>query len=242
MGARLRVNEIYKSIQGESSWAGLPCVFIRLTGCHLRCTYCDTQYAFYQGGWMTLEEIVCRVAELGVHPEPQGAAGFSLRKASNNRILGCTVDAHLVEITGGEPLLQPACGPLAQKLLGRGYTVLCETSGALPIDRLPAGVIKIVDLKCPSSGEAGRNDWSNIDKLRPRDEVKFVIGNRGDFEWSVDVISRYGLARRCQLLMSPVFGEIEPRRLAEWILTEEVPVRFQLQMHKFIWEPAAIGV
>ena len=215
MGDRLRINEIYKSIQGESSWAGLPCVFVRLTGCHLRCHYCDTEYAFHEGRWMTLAEILARVSE---------------------------EDAPLVEITGGEPLLQPACGALARRLLDLGLTVLCETSGALPIDRLPPEVIKIMDLKCPSSGEVERNDWSNIDRLGPRDEVKFVIGDRVDFDWAVDVIKRYDLAERCGLLMSPVFGEIESSQLVEWVLSEQLPVRFQLQMHKFIWSPTEIGV
>ncbi len=215
MRDRLRVNEIYKSIQGESSWAGLPCVFVRLTGCHLRCHYCDTAYAFHEGRWMTPAEILARVSEY---------------------------DARLVEITGGEPLLQPACGELARRLLDRGLTVLCETSGALAIDRLPRDVIKIMDLKCPSSGEVKRNDWSNIDRLGPHDEVKFVIGDRADFEWAGKVIERYELAKRCEVLMSPVFGEIEPLQLAEWILSEELPVRFQLQMHKFLWSPTEIGV
>ena len=215
MRDRLRINEIYKSIQGESSWAGLACVFVRLTGCHLRCYYCDTEYAFHEGRWMTLTEILARVSEY---------------------------DAPLVEITGGEPLLQPACGELARRLLDLGLTVLCETSGALPIDRLPPDVIKIMDLKCPSSGEVERNDWSNIDRLGPRDEVKFVIGDRTDFEWAADVISRYDLAKRCGVLMSPVFGEIEPPQLVEWILSAQLPVRFQLQMHKFIWSPTEVGV
>ena len=215
MRDRLRINEIYKSIQGESSWAGLPCVFVRLTGCHLRCHYCDTEYAFHEGRWMTLQEIVACVSEQGVR---------------------------LVEITGGEPLLQPACGALAQRLLDLGLTVLCETSGALPIDRLPPAVIKIMDLKCPSSGEVERNDWSNIDRLGPRDEVKFVIGDRADFDWAANVINRHDLAKRCAVLMSPVFGEIEPLQLVEWVLSERLPVRFQLQLHKFIWSPTEIGV
>ena len=215
MSDRLRVNEIYASIQGESSRAGLPCAFVRLTGCHLRCTYCDSEHAFYAGDWMTLDDIIARVTEFGLP---------------------------LVEITGGEPLLQPACGQLAEALLDAGYTVLCETSGSLPIDRLPAGVIKIMDLKCPSSGEVERNDWANIAKLQPHDEIKFVVGDREDFDWAVGVIAQHSLADRCALLMSPVFGEIEPRQLAEWIMKQRLPVRFQLQMHKFIWDPAAVGV
>lgn len=212
---RLRVNEIFTSIQGESSWAGWPCTFVRLTGCHLRCTYCDTAYAFYEGEWLTVPEVLERVLHLG---------------------------PKLVEITGGEPLLQPACGALAQGLLDRGLTVLCETSGSLPIDRLPAEVIKIMDLKCPSSGELDRNDWSNIERLTARDEVKFVIGDREDFDWAVQIIRRHDLPRCCSVLMSPVFGEIEPRRIVEWILAEQLPVRFQIQMHKYIWDPTTIGV
>lgn len=215
MGERLRVNEIFESIQGESSWAGCPCTFIRLTGCHLRCGYCDTAYAFYEGEWVTVAEVLSRVERLG---------------------------PRLVEITGGEPLLQPACGALAQGLLNRGYTVLCETSGSLPIDRLPQDVIKIMDLKCPSSGESHRNDWSNIDRLSMRDEVKFVIGDRQDFDWAAQLIRLHDLSKRCGLLMSPVFGEIEPRRIVEWILSEQLPVRFQIQMHKYIWEPTTVGV
>lgn len=215
MNHRLRINEIYKSIQGESTWAGLPCAFVRLTGCHLRCSYCDTEHAFYEGSWMTLGEILRQVGDLGVP---------------------------LVEITGGEPLLQPACGPLAEALLQRGYTVLCETSGALPIDRLPEGVIRIMDLKCPSSGEAQRNDWRNIERLTARDEVKFVIGDRADYEWARSVVGQYDLPRRCHVLMSPVHEGISPRQLGEWIIEDGLQVRFQLQLHKLIWEPHVSGV
>lgn len=215
MRHRLRVNEIYRSIQGESSWAGRPCTFVRLTGCHLRCGYCDSEHAFYEGGWLTVEQIVERVREL------RGT---------------------LVEITGGEPLLQPACGALATALLADGHTVLCETSGALPIDRLPPGVIRIMDLKCPSSGECRRNDWTNIARLTPRDEIKFVVGDRQDFDWAVQATDRHDLARRCAVLMSPVFGQLEPRQLAAWILESGRDLRFQLQLHKLIWEPATLGV
>ncbi len=215
MPQRLRINEIYRSIQGESSWAGLPCTFVRLTGCHLRCTYCDSAHAFYDGTWMTLDDIVQQVAALGTP---------------------------LVEITGGEPLLQPDCGRLCTLLLERGCTVLCETSGALPIDRLPVGVIRIMDLKCPSSGEAQRNDWSNIDRLGPRDEVKFVVGSREDYDWSTAVIRAHDLTRRCTVLMSAVFGCLEPRLLVDWILQDRLAVRFQLQLHKIVWEPSAVGV
>ncbi len=215
---RLKINEIYQSIQGESSWAGMPCAFVRLTGCHLRCSYCDTEYAFHEGRWMTLDEIVEQVT------------GFGIR---------------LVEITGGEPLLQPACGPLAQRLLDGGFTVLCETSGALPIDRLPSAVIRIMDLKCPSSGEVEANDWTNIDRLTERDEVKFVIGDRADYDWAVRIIRRHDLVRRVRgggVLISPVFDRVQPARLVEWVLEDGLPVRVQVQLHKVIWEPDRIGV
>ncbi|HRI87662.1 MAG TPA: radical SAM protein [Candidatus Hydrogenedentes bacterium] len=212
----LTITEIYKSVQGESTWAGLPCIFVRLTGCNLRCVWCDTEYAFYGGKKMSVGEVVDACDAL---------------------------DCKLVEITGGEPLLQKHCGTLGQCLLEAGYTVLCETSGALPIDRLPSDVIKIMDLKCPGSGELEKNDWSNIDKLSARDEVKFVIADRADYEWARDIVRKYDLASRCnQVLFSPVFGPVEPKSLVEWILEDKLPVRFQLQMHKFIWPPDAKGV
>lgn len=212
----LAVTEIFKSVQGESTWAGKPCVFVRLTGCNLRCTWCDTAYAFHGGTKMSVDEVVRRVEEL---------------------------DCPLVEITGGEPLLHKACPTLAQRLLDLGLTVLCETSGSLPIDRLPEGVIRIMDLKCPGSGECERNDWSNIDRLGPRDEVKFVIADRADYEWSRDMISRYNLSSRCnEVLFSPVFGSIEPRALVEWVLEDKLDVRFQLQLHKLVWPPDQKGV
>ncbi len=215
MQERLLIHEIYKSIQGESSWAGWGCVFVRLTGCPLRCRYCDTPQAFDGGTWMTVDEIVSAVVGMG---------------------------GKLVEITGGEPLMQLACGALAAALLAREYTVLCETSGSLPIDRLPDGVIRIMDIKCPSSGESHRNDWANIDRLQARDEVKFVIGDREDFDWAAEVIGRYGLDRRCTVLLSPVHDRCEPRQLVEWMLEKQLPVRFQLPLHKIIWEPEATGV
>lgn len=232
---RLKVNEIYLSTQGESSYVGWPCVFVRLTGCHLRCVYCDSAHAFYAGGWMSVDEVVDRVRALlsGERPTirtPDASPGPS------------PMPGPLVEITGGEPLLQPDCGELAQKLMDADYTVLCETSGALPIDRLPPGVVRIMDLKCPSSGECDANHWPNIELLTPRDEVKFVIGDRIDYEWSRDVIARHDLTQRCVVLMSPVFGAIEPVHIVEWILADHLPVRFQLQMHKFIWAPDTIGV
>jgi len=212
----LTVTEIYRSVQGESTWAGLPCVFVRLTGCNLRCVWCDTEYAFHHGAKMTIAEILGKCDEL-VCP--------------------------LVQITGGEPLLQKECSTLAKRLLERGKTVLCETSGALPIDVLPAGVIKIMDIKCPASGECDKNDWSNIDRLSARDEVKFVIADRGDYEWSRDIVARYDLASRCNaVLFSPVFSDMDGRRLAEWILEDGLQVRLQLQLHKLIWGADAKGV
>ena len=212
----LAVTEIYKSIQGESTWAGLPCIFVRLTGCHLRCVWCDTEYAFYGGEKMAIEDIVGRCEAL---------------------------DCPLIEITGGEPLLQDRCGALAQQLLDKGFTVLCETSGALPIDRLPAEVIKIMDLKCPDSGECERNDWANIGRLSKRDEVKFVIASRRDYEWSRDAVAKHVLDQRCgAVLFSPVFGAVESRDIVDWMLADGVNARFQLQMHKFIWPPDAKGV
>jgi 7-carboxy-7-deazaguanine synthase len=213
----LRINEIYQSVQGESTWAGLPCTFVRLARCHLRCTWCDTEYAFHGGERWTLEAILRQVAQL---------------------------PPRLVELTGGEPLVQKECPILAQALVDAGYTVLVETSGSLPIDVLPEEAIAIMDLKCPDSGECARNYWPNIDALRPdRDEVKFVLASRRDYEWSRDTIRTYTLQERCRaILMSPVFGRIEPREIVEWILADELPVRFQLQLHKFIWAPNAKGV
>ncbi|MCC6490574.1 MAG: radical SAM protein [Candidatus Hydrogenedentes bacterium] len=214
--APLTVTEVYKSIQGESTWAGLPCVFVRLTGCPLRCVWCDTAYAFNGGVKTTVGDVVEQCIAL---------------------------DCALVEITGGEPLAQKHCGALAQCLLERGMTVLCETSGALPIDRLPAAVIKIMDLKCPGSGESAKNDWSNIERLSPRDEVKFVIADRSDYEWTRGIIRDYRLPERChQVLVSPVFGSIDARDLVSWILDDQLDVRFQLQLHKFIWPPDQKGV
>lgn len=216
MATNLVITEIYRSIQGESTWAGLPCVFVRLTGCPLRCTWCDTAYAFHGGEPLPVAETVRRVRDL---------------------------DCGLVEITGGEPLAQKECPALARALLDAGMTVLCETSGALPIDVLPPGVIRIMDLKCPGSGECERNDWANVDRLGPRDEVKFVIADRKDYEWSRAAVNDYTLAERCNaVLFSPVFGAVDPRSLVEWILADGLPVRFQLQLHKFIWPPESQGV
>lgn len=224
---RLRVNEIFHSIQGEGTRAGLPCTFVRLTGCHLRCTYCDTEYAFYEGEWLSLSQIMERVER------------FS-----------CPT----VEITGGEPLLQPAVYPLMEQLLARGMTVLLETSGGLSIARVDPRVIRIVDVKTPSSGEAQRNVWENISLLHPHDEMKFVVGTREDYEWSREVLRTRTLADRCVVLFSPVMphpdagmlrlakGGLEPRTLVEWILEDRLPVRLGLQLHKYIWSPRTRGV
>jgi 7-carboxy-7-deazaguanine synthase len=211
----LIINEIFHSIQGESTYSGMPCVFVRLTYCNLRCTYCDTEYAFEEGSAMELSQIVEKVRS------------YSCR---------------LVEITGGEPLLQDDVHELMTTLCDEGFTVLLETGGSLPIDGVEPRVKRIVDFKCPGSGMAKKNRWENIDQLRPGDEVKFVIGSRDDFDWSVDVIGRYDLAKRSMVLMSPVFGDVEPVQLAEWILASGLQVRFQLQAHKYIWAPEARGV
>ena len=212
----LTVNEIYHSIQGESTWAGRPCVFVRLTFCDLRCTYCDTEYAFYEGKKQTLAEIVSAVSAF---------------------------HCPLVEITGGEPLLQKNVLPLMTELCDAGHTVLIETSGAHDISKIDPRVHRIMDLKTPGSGESERNLWSNLDYLNSGDEVKFVIGSREDYEWSRDKVRRFDLSARCQaVLFSPIFGRIDPRQIVEWILADNLDVRFQLQMHKFIWSPTERGV
>jgi 7-carboxy-7-deazaguanine synthase len=212
----LTINEIYQSVQGESTWAGLPCVFVRLTFCDLRCTYCDTAYAFYKGTKMMLPTVVEQVLAYG---------------------------CPLVEITGGEPLLQKNVLPLMGELCDRGLTVLIETSGAHDISQIDSRVHRIMDLKTPSSGESERNRWENIEHLNVRDEVKFVIGSREDYLWAKAQIEKFDLAKRCgTLLFSPVFGKIEPRSIVEWLLADKLPVRFQLQLHKFIWAPDTKGV
>jgi 7-carboxy-7-deazaguanine synthase len=213
---KLTINEIYFSVQGESTWAGLPCVFVRLTFCDLRCTYCDTEYAFYEGKKRSLGEIV-------------------------NDVL--TYDCPLVEITGGEPLLQPNVLPLMAMLADADRTILLETSGAHDISAVDPRVHRIMDLKTPGSGEVERNLFSNIDYLTSRDEVKFVIGSREDYEWSRAQLREHRLADRCRaVLFSPIFGRIDPSEIVEWILADKLPVRFQLQMHKFIWTPTQRGV
>ena len=213
---RVRVNEIFYSIQGESTWAGRPCVFIRLTGCNLRCVWCDTAYAFYDGRQMAIAEVVAQVRDYA---------------------------CDLVEVTGGEPLLQKGVHPLFAALLAEKYTVMVETSGEQDLRPVDPSVIKIMDLKCPGSGECDRNRWNNLDLLTPRDEIKFVLADRRDYEWAREVIQVHGLAKRVNaLLLSPVFGQLEPQALAAWILEDHLPVRMQLQMHKSIWGPATRGV
>ncbi|TFG64175.1 MAG: radical SAM protein [Gemmatimonadales bacterium] len=213
----MRVTEIFHSIQGESSFAGQPCVFVRTTGCNLRCTWCDTAYAFHGGTDMAVDEIIKEVERIG------GAC-------------------RLVELTGGEPLLQHDIGDLAAALLAGGYTVLCETSGSVPVDRVPASVVKILDFKCPGSGEVESNDWTNLDRLSPeRDEIKFVICDRADYEWAKSQVANRTLDR-FTVHFSPEFESMDRRDLATWILSDGLPVRLQLQLHKFVWDPAKRGV
>ena len=224
----LKINEIYLSVQGESSYAGLPCIFIRLTACDLRCNYCDTPYAFFEGEAMELEKIISRVGSLG---------------------------CKLVEVTGGEPLLQKNVLPLMASLCNRGFTVLLETSGAHDISAVDPRVVRIMDLKTPGSGECKRNRYENIAHLQPKDEVKFVIGSREDYEWSRGLIEKHGLERKVKtILLSPVFrhagmkGEtaghsgLDPKLLVEWMLKDKLPARLQLQLHKFVWPPEQRGV
>ena len=217
----LRITEIFHSIQGESTWAGAPCTFVRLTGCPLRCVWCDTEYAFTGGERMTLDEIVTRVRDVGTG---------------------------LVEVTGGEPLAHPNAFPLVRRLLDEGFTVLVETSGAFDVAPLDPRAHKIMDLKCPGSGESARNLWANLDHLTERDEVKFVVKDRTDYEWTRNVIRTRGLDRRVAegslraLLVSPVWGEVDLEALSGWILEDGLPVRFQIQLHKLIWGPTRTGV
>ena len=211
----LKINEIYASIQGESSHTGLPCIFIRLTGCNLRCTWCDTSYAFHKGDDLTVEETIQKVET------------FSLP---------------LVEITGGEPLMQEEVYPLMDKLLETGYRVMLETGGALPIDKVPEKVIKILDIKCPGSGEDKKNHLKNLKLLAPHDEVKFVLLDRADYEWSRDLLKKLDLPSSIQILFSPVFDKLDLKDLSEWILEDRLPVRLQTQLHKVIWNKNATGV
>ena len=211
----LRVNEIFYSIQGESSMAGLPCIFIRLTYCNLRCSYCDTEYAFYEGTNFTVEEILAEIKKY---------------------------DCKLVEITGGEPLVQKEIFSLQKTLCDAGYEVMIETGGSISIKELDRRVKVIMDLKCPSSKMSDKNLFENVMYLKSADEVKFVIGNREDYEWAKGIIDEYTLTEKCSILFSNVFSVLEPIQLAEWILNDNLKVRFQIQMHKYIWSPTQRGV
>ena len=212
----LTVNEIFHSIQGESTHAGRPCVFVRLTACDLRGRWCVTPFAFHEGRKMSVDEVVADV-----------------------EARGCDV----VEVTGGEPLLQPDVYPLMQRLLDAGKTVMIETGGHRSIAQVPAGVIRIMDVKCPGSGEAAHNDWSNLALLTTSDEVKFVIADRADYEFARAVLQRERLAARVNaVLFSPVHGELDPKQLSEWVIADRLPVRVQLQVHKYIWSPTTRGV
>ena len=225
---RLRVNEIYRSIQGESTWVGCSCIFVRLTGCHLRCVYCDTEYAFREGSWMTRSEVIAAVEQAG--------------------------PAAIVEITGGEPLLQQSVHGLISELCDRGRTVLIETSGSCDLAGCDPRAIRILDLKTPGSGEVDRTVWSNLDLLQDHDEVKFVIMDRADYEWARSIVERHPELHRCRaILFSPVFEQprgreitgcpgLDPAALADWILQDGLSVRMQLQLHKAVWDPLARGV
>ena len=239
----MQVTEIFRSIQGESTYAGLPCIFVRLTGCNLRCTWCDTAYAFYGGMRMSLDDVLGRVKELS-------ATTGSHSDADANTALQVEKPILLVELTGGEPLLQPDSAGLAQRLMAENYTVLVETSGERFVGVLPQQVVKIVDVKCPDSGEGGKFLLDNLNAIDTKDEVKFVIGSRRDYEFARDFSATHQLARRVrQVLFSPVFPDpngswkgLDSRILAEWILADRLPVRLGLQLHKFVWHPSTRGV
>jgi 7-carboxy-7-deazaguanine synthase len=212
----LTVNEIFYSIQGESTHAGEPCVFVRLTACDLRCSWCDTAYAFYEGRKQSVAEVIAEIERFG---------------------------CRLVEVTGGEPLLQDDVFPLMESLLERGYSVMLETGGHRPVEKVPPAVAKIVDVKCPASGEAEKMHWANLESLTERDEVKFVIKDRRDYDYAREVIGRYDLSTRCgAVLLSPVHGALEPKALSEWMLEDHVAARLQLQLHKLLWPDRERGV
>jgi 7-carboxy-7-deazaguanine synthase len=212
----LTLNEVFYSVQGESTYAGRPCVFVRLTACDLRCSWCDTPYAFHEGRKRSLAAVFDDVERYG---------------------------CGLVEVTGGEPLLQEGVYPLMERLLERGKTVLLETGGHRSTARVPGPVVTVLDIKCPGSGESSRMDWDNIARLRAHDEVKFVVKDRADYEYARDVIARHGLAARVSALhLSPVHGVLDPKTLSEWVLADSLPARVQLQLHKYIWDPQTRGV
>ena len=212
---KLKINEIYYSIQGESSYTGLPCIFIRLTYCNLRCSYCDSEYTFYEGKDMTINEILNDIKKY---------------------------DCNLVEVTGGEPLLQKRCIDLLKELVNLNYKILLETSGSLTIKNVPKEVTNIIDFKCPSSKMEKKNLWKNIDYIKPSDEVKFIIENREDYEWSKNVIKKFNLTEKCNVLLSPSYMKIEPKKITKWILSDNLNVRFQIQLHKEIWDDKEKGV
>lgn len=207
----LRITEIFYSLQGESNTVGLPTVFIRLTGCPLRCVYCDTAYAFTGGKKMTLADILADVEQYG---------------------------GKYITVTGGEPLAQPACLELMTQLLDKGYTVSLETSGALDVSAVDPRAIKVMDIKTPSSGEMDKNRYANIEHLTTHDQIKFVIGNDADYSWSKAILTEYDLLNRCEILFSPVMGQQNPTELADKILSDRLPVRFQIQLHKLLWDDA----
>ncbi len=211
----MRITEVFHSVQGESTFAGLPCVFVRLTGCPLRCTWCDTEYAFFGGTDRSVDDVLDTV-----------------------RSYGC----RLVEVTGGEPLAQPDTVTLLRRLCEEGFTVLLETSGSEDTSIVHPSVRIILDVKCPGSGMTERMHWPNVERLRPQDEAKFVIQDRSDYEWAKNTLDRFQLTNRCPVLFSPVFGVLAPRQLAEWLLADRLPIRLQLQLHKHIWAPDMRGV
>ncbi|KAA3618360.1 MAG: radical SAM protein [Calditrichaeota bacterium] len=212
---KLRINEIFYSIQGESTYAGLPCVFVRLTYCNLRCTYCDTEYAFHEGDWRDFDDIIKEVKKY---------------------------NCKLVEVTGGEPLLQENVYAFMKRLCDDGFDVMLETGGHMDISRVDKRVRRIVDIKCPDSGESEKNYWQNIDFISENDQIKFVVGSEKDYQFACEIILKNGLKEKCPLLVSPVFGKIDLEELAGWILRDDLGVRMQLQMHKYIWQPDKRGV
>jgi len=211
----MRITEIFHSIQGESTYAGEPCVFVRLTGCPLRCTWCDTDYAFYGGQERSIDEVLAQVQNYG-----------------------CS----LIEVTGGEPLVQPECLPFMARLCDAGYKVLLETSGAVDIAPVDPRVHVILDVKCPGSGMTDRMHWPNLSRLAIKDEAKFVLADRADYDWAREILARYDLSLRCKVLFSPVFDKLNMRDLSEWILADKLPIRLQIQLHKYIWTPDMRGV
>jgi 7-carboxy-7-deazaguanine synthase len=219
----MQVTEIFRSIQGESTYAGLPCIFVRLTGCNLRCTWCDTEYSFYGGKKMSIEDVMDAVR------------AFSDK--DGRRVV------NLVEVTGGEPLLQKDCIALMEALLAAGYQVMLETSGERYVGDVPVPVVRVIDVKCPGSGEGGTFNTANLEVLRPTDQLKFVLASREDYEYARAFVHQHALHEKvAALIFSPVFGELEAQSLAEWMLEDGLPVRMGLQLHKFIWKPHTQGV